>query len=186
MTGNPKRPGLLAVAFAILALALVACQAPATSVTPLTNNAVTTFHTPSPESPTPTFPPFTVGTWPSNYSPGNNDTITIYVICRVQPKSMDGPPTPPQQHLNVTIVLNGPISGTYSGTTDDDGLAAIPITINDPYSGKPVTVVATVDYNGQSFKSSTFFTPSPSVTPSPTGGASKTPGAGGSTPTATP
>lgn len=187
MSAQVKRFALLLVALSVIAVALVACQAPTTPVTTSNNTSVTGFHTPIPGggSPTPTFPPFTMGAWPSNYSPQNNDNITIYVLCRVQVASMDKPSYPPTQTLTVTISLNGPIGGTYSAPTDSEGLAAIPIQLNDPASGQPVTVVATANYNGQTYTAYTFFTPNPAAKPTPTAGATGTPG-GDATPTDTP
>lgn len=186
MSAQVKRFAMLVVALSVIAVALVACQAPTTPVSTSNNNGVTGFHTPIPGggSPTPTFPPFTMGAWPSNYSPQNNDNITIYVLCRIQVPSMTKPSYPPPQ-LTVTISLNGPIGGTYSAQTDGDGLAAIPIQLNDPASGQPVTVVATTSYNGQAYTAYTFFTPNPAAKPSPTPNATGTPG-GDSTPTTTP
>ena len=187
MSAQVKRSALLVVALAVIAVAFVACQAPTTPIQTSSNTGVTGFHTPIPGggSPTPTFPPFTMGAWPSNYSPQNNDNITIYVLCRVQVASMDKPSYPPSQQLTVTISLNGPIGGTYSAQTDTDGLAAIPIQLNDPASGQPVTVVATANYNGQTYTAYTFFAPNPQAKPTPTAGATTTAGASG-TPTTTP
>ena len=92
-------------------------------------------------TPTPTFPPFTVGTWPSNYSPNNKDSITIYVFCRVQPSDMAGPSKPPNS-LQVTVQVLDPVNKQFTGNTDNDGLAAVPITFDDQQSGKPVVVTA--------------------------------------------
>lgn len=180
MSAQVKRFALLMVALSVVAVALVACQAPTTPIQTSNNTGVTGFHTPIPGggSPTPTFPPFTMGAWPSNYSPGNNDNITIYVMCRVQVAAMDKPSYPPPAGITVTISLNGPVGGTYSAPTDTSGLAAIPLQLNDPYSGQPVTVVATANYNGQTYSAYTFFTPNPTAKPTATPGASTTPGAG--------
>jgi hypothetical protein len=169
MTEHTKRLALMGLALAALAVALAGCQSPSSQLALPAGNGggVSTFHTPVQNlgTPTPTFPAFTMGAWPSNYSPANNDTITIYVLCRVQ-----DPTKPPAQSLSITLVLNGPISGTYTGNTDADGMAAIPVTINDPYSGQPVTVVASTTYQGQSYTAATFFTPAPTAIPSPSPG----------------
>lgn len=188
MSAQVKRSALLVVALSVIAVSLVACQAPTTPVQTSNNAGVTGFHTPIPGggSPTPTFPPFTMGAWPSNYSPQNNDNITIYVLCRVQVASMDQPSYPPKSGVTVTISLNGPIGGTYSAQTDSDGLAAIPIQLNDPASGQPVTVVATASFNGQTYSAYTFFTPNPVAKPTPTANPGGGPPSGDGTPTATP
>src|SRR5215469_10394962 len=104
---NAQRLGLLFVSFLLLALALAACSTPQASTTTGTGSGDSgnVFQTPNPSqnSPTPTFPGFTVGAWPSNYSPNNNDTLTIYVICRIQDPTMQQPPRPAQ---GVPIVVN--------------------------------------------------------------------------------
>lgn len=179
MSARPKRLALLTIIFGVIAVALVACQAPTSPVSSSNDNGVNTFHTPNPNlaSPSPTFPPFTVGAWPSNYSPGNKDSITIYVLCRVQDPSMNGPAHPPSQQLNVTVNLEAPVNQTYSGQTDASGLAAIPVQFDDSASGTPVVVDVIVNYSGQTFEAQTFFTPNPTVGPTPTVTPGGTPGA---------
>lgn len=184
MSARPKRLALLTVIFGVIAVALVACQAPTSPVSSANSGDVNQFHTPNPNlaSPSPTFPPFTVGAWPSNYSPGNKDNITIYVLCRVQDPSMNGPAHPPSQSLQVAVNLEAPVNQAYSGQTDADGLAAIPVQFDDPSSGTPVVVDVIVNYNGQTFEAQTFFTPNPTQGPTPTATAG---GKGGATPTPT-
>jgi hypothetical protein len=87
MAASAKRYILMTMALFVMLVALVACQ----TTTPgsgasADSSGANVFRTPNTSltSPTPTFPPFTIGAWPSNYSPGNDDTITIYVLCRVQ------------------------------------------------------------------------------------------------------
>jgi hypothetical protein len=179
MTAPAKRFGLLVVALSIIAVVFVACATPSASLPNSNGNGnggVTGFHTPAPNNgqPTPAFPPFTIGAWPSNYSPANNDTITIYVLCRKQDQSMQNPPQP-AANLGVSIILSGPTSGTYSGNTNADGLAAITFTINDPNSGQPVTVTASTTYGGQAYSATTFFTPNPGAQATATAGPGSTP-----------
>jgi len=184
MVIHAKQFALLVVAMSFIAVALVGCQVTgASSGNSGGNTYVISTPNTSSNSPTPTFPPFTVGAWPSDFSPANNASITIYVLCRVQNQAMTGPAQPPSQALSVRIVLGSPIGTTYSGNTDANGLAAIPITFNDTTSGQPVTVDAYVTYNGVTYHAQTFFTPSPSA-PTPTVGPKGTPGATpGTTPT---
>jgi hypothetical protein len=163
-----RRAALALAALFILALGLVGCQQ-----APLPgqgNNVQVQIITPNPGqlTPTPTFPPFTIGAWPSNYSPNNKDTITIYVLCRVQPASMAGPGTPPSPGLSVQVQVGAPVNQTYEGTTDAEGMAAITFNIDDSQSGLPVVVTAIVTYNGQTYVAHTFFTPNPSAQPKPT------------------
>jgi len=177
-----RRLTALVAALGMLSVALVGCQ---TAVTPTTTtgSSQTLISTPNPaqQTPTPTFPPFTVGAWPSNFSPNANDTITIYVLCRVQPSDMSQPPTPPPP-LGVTVQPQSPVGGSYTGTTDAHGLAAVSITFNDTQPGTPVVVIVYVSYQGHSYTAKTFFTPSPnnaSPTPSASPSASPSPTAGG-------
>ena len=95
-----RRFAILLAALSSLSVTLVACQvtgaSPGSSGSP---NSSFTFTTPNPksQSPTPTFPAFTIGAWPSNYSPQALDNITIYVLCRVQNPSMTGPASAPNR-----------------------------------------------------------------------------------------
>ncbi len=185
MGEQAKRFALLVGALCVMAVALVGCQV---SGSPGGSNTGQTYIISTPNasqnSPTPTFPPFTVGAWPSNYSPNNNDTITIYVLCRVQNQSMSGPAQPPGTALPVNLNVGYPIDQTFSGSTDANGLAAIVVTFNDPRAGYPVTVTATVTYQGTVYTAQTFFTPSPaSPTPTPTTPTQPTPPSGTTTPT---
>lgn len=182
MGAPAKRFALLAVACALIAVVFVACATPATAVTPNTNsgggNGVNAFRTPAPPTPPTPFPPFTIGAWPSNYSPNNNDNITIYVFCKIQDPQMQKMPTP-AANIDVTVSPEG--MNSVTGRTDQSGLAAIPLSINNPNSGIPVTVTVTAMYLGKLYTNYTFFTPSPTTKPTPT-----TQPGGKTTPTATP
>lgn len=164
-------------ALTILSLALVACSAGVVP-NPVANSGSLnyTFTTPNPAqyTATPTFPPFTIGAWPSNYSPNVNDNITIYVIVRVQDKTMQTPPKPPSTPVTVSVELSGPINASLSGTTSADGIAAVPYVVNDPYVGQPVLVTVTANYQGQTYVATTFFTAGPGTPPTPTGNATVT------------
>ncbi|MGZ3599438.1 MAG: hypothetical protein ACXWQ5_06955 [Ktedonobacterales bacterium] len=186
MEAPAKRYALLAVACALIAVVFVACAAPATAVTPNTDtgggNGVNVFRTPSAPTPPTPFPEFTIGAWPSNYSPNNNDNITIYVLCKIQDPQMQKMPQPA---ANVTVTVSPDGMNSVPGQTDNSGLAAVPLTINDPNSGVPVTVTVSATYKGKLYTNYTFFTPSPTAKPTPTA----KPGGGGHgtpTPTATP
>jgi hypothetical protein len=169
MTGGTKRWMIACVTLCVLAIALVACDSSPVPGSSNGNGAVPGFKTPNPGlfTPTPTFPPFTVGAWPSNYSPQKNDTVTIYVLCRVQVASMNGPSTPPSSALSVHI--NAPdLSKQADGSTDAEGLAAIPITYVGAATGKPVRVYISVTYKGKVYTAETLFTPDVSHQPTPT------------------
>jgi hypothetical protein len=188
MSLRVRRVLLLATALGTMAVALVGCQqAPIPGI--VNNTTALQIITPNPGqlTPTPTFPPFTVGAWPSNYSPNNKDSITIYVFCRVQPGDMAGPSTPPKNSLQVTVNVLEPVNKQFTGNTDNVGLAAVPITFDDQQSGKPVVVAVSVNYNGTNYNANTFFTPNPTATPTPTPKPGTTPTASPSaSPTVTP
>lgn len=173
---------LLITALGVLAIGLIACSG-LPSVTPVSNpqNSIT-FQTPdsAQNTPTPGFPAFTIGAWPSNFSPNVNDSITFYVICRVQDPTMQTPPRPPSSPVHVHLVLGDPVNTSLDGTTGTDGIAAIPYVVNDPVAGQPVVVTATADYTGGPWVATTFFTPGVGFVPSPT------PQSGKTKPTATP
>lgn len=187
MSTHAKRFALLIVALSVVAVALVACQTPAaTGTTQGQTGGVNVFHTPTPPAPTPTFPPFTIGAWPSNFSPNNSDTITIYALCRVQNQAMTGPAQPPSAGTPVTFSAQGLGTGA-TRPTDADGLASWTFQISGASVGQPIVVQVTASYNGQTYQNTTFFTVSPANAPKPT----KTPGGNGNgppggTPSATP
>lgn len=185
-----RRFAILAVALSVISVALVACQAPAVSGTSggTTSSNGFIFTTPgaNPGSPTPAFPAFTIGAWPSNYSPNNPDTITIYVICRTQDPSMKTPAQPPNPPAQVTILIGAPINQTATVTTGPDGIATTQVAFSDPKPGVPVIVTVTSNYGNIQYSNQTFFTPGANVPPTPTAGPKKTPNAGpGTTPGAT-
>ena len=182
---HARRFALLFIAMSVLSVTLVACQVSGASVGGGSNTGSgLNFTTPNPSklSPTPTFPPFTIGAWPSNYSPQALDNITIYVLCRVQSSTMAGPATPPNP-LTVTVLVDTPINKTLTATTDANGLATVPLSFSDPNPGTPVVVTVYATWNGQVFRNQTFFTPGATNTPTPAATSTANPNA---TPSATP
>jgi hypothetical protein len=165
---------LLLIGFTLLALSLVACQSNNGSNDNSAGNVLSGFKTPNTAlfTATPNFPPFTIGAWPSNYSPQNNDTVTIYVLCRVQPSDMSSPPAAPNPPVSVHVSIADPFTKTADGTTDASGLAAIPISFSDPQSGYPVRVYVSASWKGITYSAETDFTPNvtqpPPATPSTT------------------
>ena len=174
MNAGIRRWILVCVTLCMLAIGLVACDSGPVAGSSNGNGAVPGFRTPNPGlfTPTPTFPPFTVGASPSNYSPQKNDTVTIYVWCRVQDQTMNGPSTPPSGSLPVHVNVPD-LSKQADGNTDADGIAAIPITYVGAPTGKPVRVYISVTYKGKVYTAETLFTPdvshpaTPTVNPSP-------------------
>jgi len=184
MHTQARRFALLAAALLLLSVMLVACAAPAAPAAPAGNNTgVNVFRTPNPKaaSPTPTLPPFWIGAWPSNPSPSNNEHMTIYVLCKIQPKDVSIP-SQPAGGISVQVFVGPPINQNYTKTTGgNDGLAAIEFDENDPQSGVPVSVDVTAVYQGVTYHAETFFTPNPTAAPTPTPGGTPT-----GTPTGTP
>jgi hypothetical protein len=169
MGAQARRFAILLVALSSLSVTLVACQVSGTSSGSSGDSGATfTFTTPNPknQSPTPTFPTFTIGAWPSNYTPQALDNITIYVLCRVQNPSMNGPASPPPS-LTVTIQVDPPINKTLTGTTDANGLAAIPLSFSDPSPGTPIQVTVYANWQNHTYSNRTFFTPGATYTPTP-------------------
>jgi hypothetical protein len=172
MRSNTQRLGLLLVSFLLITMAVAACATSQAPTSYNSNSSGNQFQTPvSLSSPTPPFPGFTVGTWPSNYSPSNTGSLTIYVICRIQDPSMQ---TPPRAAANVPVVLTfqpaGPAAvniGAMTATTGQDGIAAFTFQFTDPTSGVPIIVQATATYQGVSYTAQTFFTPNPEASPTP-------------------
>jgi hypothetical protein len=181
MRTQARRLALVAAALLALSALLAACATPsAPTIAPQSGGQINVFRTPNPAnaSPTPTFPPFTVGAWPSDYSPPNNAHLTIYVLCRIQPPDPSQPPKV-APGIPVEVDFGPPVNQSKTATTGGDGLAPVPFDLNDPQSGTPVTVTITATYNGDQYKAETFFTPNPTAMPTPTPKP-------GSTPTGTP
>jgi hypothetical protein len=179
MTEQVKRVALVVAALCVVTVALVGCQTATVPLASSNNKSINTFSTPNTAllTPTPTFPPFTIGVWPSNYSPGNNDTITIYVLCRIQDQSMVNPPAP-APGLSVQIFVGDPLNQSNSVTTDADGMAVWQLQLHNAPSGVPIQVTVQTNYGGAAYSNGTFFTASPmggpASTPTPNGTA--TPG----------
>src|SRR5690242_8946027 len=172
MTLRMKRFALLLVAVSVLAVAFAACStptAPAGALPGAGSGNVNGFHTPNPTdgSPTPTFSPFTIGAWPSNYSPGTSDTITIYAIARIQDQTMLTPPRP-APGVTVNFIAEDPVNQNGSAQTGPDGIATWTLTFKDRPAGIPVTVDINTSYNQQSYGAQTFFTPGVNIGPTPT------------------
>jgi hypothetical protein len=170
---------LLALSLALLTVSLLACQVPGRSDS--WRQGVLIISTPADgsASATPSFPPFTIGAWPSNSMPDASDRITIYVICRVQDPTMTKPSTP-AIGLQVQVHLLDPINQSYDGTTRSDGIAMVPVTFNDRHPGLTVLVAVATTWHGVIYQSQTSFTPAPQPQPSPS------PPSGGGTPSPRP
>ncbi len=167
MPVQAKRFALLMIALGIIAVSLVACQTPSSANSSGGNTILIPTPNTSNLTPTPKFPGFTVGAWPSNFSPNLNDTVTIYVVCRVQDQSMQGPSHPPPAGVQVTVSVGSPISQQFTARTGADGYATVTFSFNDPDPGQPVQVNVTTNYPGAP-PAQTFFTPGVNTAPTPT------------------
>jgi hypothetical protein len=184
MQREARRITLLAAAMLLTAALLAACSAPSAPLPSSSNGGggINVFRTPNPNaaSPTPTFPPFTVGAWPSDYSPANNEHMTIYVLCKSQPANMSGP-SQPVTNVPVDVYIGAPLNQDISQAanpkpvTDSSGLAAVQFDLNDPQSGTPVPVTITVTLGGSTYHAETFFTPNPTAAPTATPNPDATP-----------
>lgn len=179
MSVHARRFALLLIAFGTIAVSLVACQTPSSANSGSGNTVLIPTVNTSNLTPTPKFPPFTIGTWPSNFSPELNDTITIYIVCRVQDDTMQGPSHPPPAGLIINVNVGNPVGGTYSTRTGADGYAVQVINFNDPTPGQPVIVSVSTTYNNVTYHAETFFTPGPTAAPTPTAGSKGGPGGPG-------
>lgn len=187
MSQLAKRMALIALAIGVLAAALAACASPAPPAAPASGGGgVNAFHTPNPalQSPTPTFPGFTIGAWPSDYSPDANGSVTIYVVCRIQDPSMGSAPRPAAGQV-VLISVGSPLNLAQNVTTDNSGLGNWQFTIVDKQNGQPVVVTVTTNFQGQTYSANTFFTPSPVAPPSPSASPTGSP-TGSPSPSASP
>jgi hypothetical protein len=167
MPVQAKRFALLVFALGIIAVSLVACQTPSSANSGGSNTILIPTPNTSTLTPTPKFPGFTVGAWPSNFSPNLNDTITIYVVCRIQDPSMQGPSHPPPAGVQVNVSVRSPINQDFTARTGADGYATVTFSYNDPNPGQPVIVDVTTSYPG-SPPAQTFFTPGVNTAPTPT------------------
>jgi hypothetical protein len=167
MPVQAKRFALLMIALGIIAVSLVACQTPSSASSGGSNTILIPTPNTSNLTPTPKFPGFTVGAWPSNFSPNLNDTVTIYVVCRIQDQSMQGPSHPPPAGVQVNVGVGSPINQNFTARTGADGYATVTFNFNDPNPGQPVVVNVTTNYPG-SPPAQTFFTPGVNTAPTPT------------------
>ncbi|HEY7833607.1 MAG TPA: hypothetical protein VIG30_08570 [Ktedonobacterales bacterium] len=169
MPARAGRLGLIATALAMGAIALVACTvSPASS--PNGSSNVANFITPDTAqfTPTPQFPPFTIGAQVIPFSPNPTGTITIYVWCRVQDVTMQTPAQPPPAGLQVRVAIGPPVNTNLTGNTDAQGLVAIPYVLNDQNVGQPVDVYVTATWKNVLYTARAFFTTGPTTPPTPT------------------
>jgi hypothetical protein len=187
MAIHAKRFALLIVSLGILAVSLVACQTPSSANSGSSNTILVPTPNAANLTPTPQFPPFTIGAWPSNFSPNANDTITIYIVTRVQVQNMQQPSHPPNAGQPIQVNIGDPINRQLSASTGADGYATVTFSYNDSNAGQPVIVSVSTNYSGVTYRAQTFFTPAPSQQPTPTPGNPGGPGGpGNGTPTVGP
>jgi len=157
--------GLSAVLFASCTASLVN--------DPSQGQATLVLHTPV-LSPTPTAPPYTIGAFANNLSPGLSDTVTIYVIFHLNGKPAGGASVNLYFHSYTSNGSGGPIDQLNNQVggeqTADDGWAAFRVTYTNLPDQEQVLVDVTVSYQGQTYRiaRAAFFTTlqgSPTVSP---------------------
>lgn len=168
MSVYARRFALLFIALGVLSISLVACQTPNSANSGSSNSILIPTPNAANLTPTPKFPPFTIGAWPNNFAPQLNDTVTIYVVCRVQDDTMQGPSHPPPAGQAVTINVGSPINQQQTVRTGADGYATMTFSFNDPNPGQPVIVSVSTGWNNATYRAQTFFTPGPNTAPTPT------------------
>lgn len=110
-------------------------------------------------TPTPGPLQYTVGAWPSNYTPAVGDTVTIFVSFRDAGAPIKG--------AAATAIAYYPGSHGIGGgpvVTDSQGYAAIDMPVNGlagttGQTRQTVQVRVTVSYQGQTYQATTNFTP---------------------------
>lgn len=174
----------LLLALTMLPLCLVACQAPSSAdprgkAKPIVVSTAVGGNS----SAVPTLSPLTIGIWTSNtgsetptpatQTPTAQQTIriTIFILCMLQ-DSAHGGTIGPATNLQVHVHLTGPVTQSYTGTTDNGGLAQMRATFTDAHPSKPISVNVTTSWHGATYQGQTFLilgdegTPSPSPSPS--------------------
>jgi hypothetical protein len=115
----------------------------------------------------PPFPTLTAGAWMDDMSPQAGQSVTLYVLVRVNDPTMETPSKPPNPPAQVSATVTG-TGASFQGQTDSDGFATFHFSAN----GKPTqpdVIDVTVTFNGYTVQTTTFFTVLPPVaTPSPT------------------
>jgi hypothetical protein len=165
MTTHIRRWALLFVALALLAaFALAACGQPGGASLYNANYArAAVLSTPGAGSgPMPTFPPFTIGAWPSNSMPAAGKSVIIYVTCQIQDPTM-ARPSQPAVGQTVHVRLLDPVNQTYTGTTDAGGIAAVRVAYNHARARTPILIVVTSTWKGTTYQGQTTFTPASST-----------------------
>jgi hypothetical protein len=198
MAKHTRRWAPLLLALVLLALCLVACQAPGSAdAQGKTGKLLISTAVAGSSSPTPTLPPFTIGVWtspttPTTPTPGARESLTIYVLCIVQDPARGGP-IGPAVGLQLGVRLSGPITQSFTATTGRDGLAQVRVSFAAAHPGKPVTVDVVTTWQGVTYQEHTFLmlgaggVPTPTPTPSPAATSSPaTSPTPGPKPTATP
>jgi len=181
------QPLALWLALALLAVCLVACQAPGSAADQgkkTSGNLVLSTAVGGSPSATPTLPPLFISVWTSTMAPGTSDSLTIYVLCMVQDPAL-GELVGPAVGLPVRLRLSSPINQSYTATTSRDGLAQVRVSFTGVHPGQPVIVEVAATWHGATYRGQTVFMPGAGGAPSPTPSPASTP-TPASSPTETP
>jgi hypothetical protein len=164
-----RRWALILPALAILMVSLSACQLAGPNAflgsSKSAPSLVMSTPTAGSAAATPTGALFTIGAWPSNSMPRRNERIMIYIVCRVQDPTMNGPGMP-AAGIKVQVRVLDPLNRSYSGTTNSGGMARVPIAFHNARIGLPITVDVAAIWHHVTYQSQTSFTPAPGGRPS--------------------
>ena len=182
MANHDRRWVPLTLALVMLPLCLVACQAP-DSVGAPKKAGIIVISTAVKGSPSavPTFLPLTIGVWTAAATPDahagakDNDnthiSVNIYILCMLQ-DATEGGVLGPAGNEQIHVSLTGPVTQSFTGTTDANGLAQVHVSFTDTRPNTPVTVNVTTTWHGATYHGQTYLilgdagTPSPSPSPS--------------------
>lgn len=156
---------LLLVAFVLFLFSLVACEMN-TGRSNIPTSMLSASGTQASVSPTPEFPPFTIGVWPSDMAPAIHESVTVYVICRIQDPTMISPARPAVgQQVRVNVL--DATRHSYTATTNSAGIAVVHIAFSALRPGMPILVEAVTRWHDATYRGQTSFTPAPSYSPPP-------------------
>jgi hypothetical protein len=121
--------------------------------------------------------PLTIGVWATAASPGahagakdNDNTIistNIYILCMLHDVT-EGRVLGPAGNQQIHVRLTGPVTQSFTGTTDAKGLAQVHVSFTDMRPNTLLTVDVTTTWHGTTYHEQTSLILGDAGTPSPT------------------